>query len=65
MYFSSIKKSKAQSIAILIYINPTSAVMMASIFLGEPITLVKIIGGILILGSTFLSEKFGETKLKH
>ncbi|HEY8804281.1 MAG TPA: DMT family transporter [Clostridium sp.] len=65
MYFSSIKELKAQSIAILIYIDPTSAVMMASIFLGETITIVKIIGGILILGSTFLSERLGETKLKH
>ena len=57
MYFSAIKMLKAQSIAILIYIDPISAVIMASIFLGETVTIVKIIGGIFILGSTFLSEK--------
>jgi len=56
MYFSSIKELKGQSIAVLSYIDPISAVIMASIFLGEPITLTKIIGGILILGSTFSSE---------
>ena len=59
LYFSSVKEVKGQSIAILSYIDPISAVIMASIFLGETITLVKIIGGILILGSTFLSEKYG------
>lgn len=56
MYFSSMKELKGQSIAILSYIDPISAVIMASIFLAEPITLTKIIGGLLILGSTFLSE---------
>ena len=60
MYFSSIKELTAHSIAILIYIDPISAVILASIFLGEKITLVKIIGGVLILGSTFLSEKLGK-----
>jgi len=64
MYFSSIKELKGQSIAILIYIDPISAVIIASIFLGEAITLVKIIGGILILGSTFLSEIL-EAKFTH
>jgi len=56
MYFSSMKELKGQSIAILSYIDPVSAVIIASIFLGETITLVKIIGGIIILGSAFLSE---------
>jgi drug/metabolite transporter (DMT)-like permease len=35
---------------------------MAAVFLGESMSVVQIIGGILILGSTFLSEKF-ERKL--
>ncbi|MCB2292364.1 DMT family transporter [Clostridium algoriphilum] len=64
MYFSSIKELKGQSIAILSYIDPISAVIIASIFLGETITFVKIIGGVLILGSTFLGE-FLETKFTH
>jgi len=64
MYFSSIKQLKGQSIAILSYIDPISAVILASIFLGESITLVKIIGGLLILGSTFISEIL-ETKFTN
>lgn len=55
-YFRSIKELKAQSIAILSYIDPVSAVIMAIIFLGEKITIVKVIGGILILGSAYFAE---------
>jgi drug/metabolite transporter (DMT)-like permease len=50
LYFGSVKELSAQSIAILSYIDPVSAVIMAMIFLGEDITIAKIIGGILILG---------------
>ncbi|MBS3680701.1 DMT family transporter [Ornithinibacillus massiliensis] len=56
LYFSAIKRLKAQTIAVMSYIDPISAVLMAAIFLSESMTLVQIIGGILILGSTFLSE---------
>ncbi|MGH4052604.1 MAG: DMT family transporter [Clostridium sp.] len=56
MYFSSINQLKGQSIAILSYIDPISAVILASVFLGESITIMKVIGGLLILGSTFISE---------
>lgn len=56
-YFAAIKELKGQTIAILSYIDPISAVIMAAIFLGEGMTFIQIIGGILILGSTFLSEK--------
>jgi RarD protein len=57
LYFSSIKELKGQSIAILSYIDPISAVVFASIFLGENMNLFKVVGGIFILGSTLLSEK--------
>ncbi len=56
LYFKSFKKLKAQSIAILSYIDPVSAVIMATIFLKEDITAAKIIGGILILGSAYFAE---------
>lgn len=56
-YFSSIKELKGQSIAVLSYIDPVSAVIFAAIFLGEGMSTLQIAGGILILGSTFLSEK--------
>lgn len=57
LYFTAMKDLKSQSIAILSYIDPISAVIFAAIFLEEAITISQIIGGVLILGSAFLSEK--------
>lgn len=58
LYFTSVKDLNGQSIAILSYIDPISAVIFSAIFLSETMTIVQIIGGVLILGSAFLSEKF-------
>ncbi|WP_026573453.1 DMT family transporter [Bacillus sp. UNC438CL73TsuS30] len=57
LYFTSIQELKGQRIAVLSYIDPISAVIFAAIFLGEGMGLMQMIGGILILGSTFLSER--------
>lgn len=57
LYFTSMKEIKGQSIALLSYIDPLSALLIASIFLGESMTGVQIFGGILILASTYLSER--------
>lgn len=64
LYFSAIKELKGQKIAILSYIDPISAVIFAAIFLAEGMTLLQMIGGILILGSTMLSERL-DSKLKR
>ncbi|WP_010283684.1 DMT family transporter [Bacillus timonensis] len=55
-YFSVMKKLKGQTIAVLSYIDPISAVLMAAIILSESMNFVQIVGGIFILGSTFISE---------
>ncbi|WP_407305618.1 DMT family transporter [Desulfosporosinus sp. SB140] len=57
LYFTAIKELKGQTIAVLSYIDPISAVIIAAIFLGERMNFVQIVGGILILGSTFWSER--------
>lgn len=57
LYFTSFKELKAQTIAVLSYIDPISAVVIAAILLGEKMSFIQILGGILILGSTFLSER--------
>lgn len=57
LYFTSIQELKGQTIAVLSYIDPISAVIIAAIFLGESMSFIQIMGGILILGSTFLSER--------
>jgi RarD protein len=57
LYFTGMQNLKGQTIAMLSYIDPVSAVIISAIFLKEDITLMQIIGGILILGSSYLSDK--------
>jgi RarD protein len=57
LYFTSIKDLKGQTIAVLSYVDPISAVIFAAVLLGEGMNVIQITGGILILGSTFLSER--------
>jgi RarD protein len=57
LYFGSVKELPGQTIAVLSYIDPISAVIMAAVFLGESMSIIQIIGGVFILGSTFVSEK--------
>lgn len=64
LYFTSLKELKAQTIAIVSYIDPIFAVIFAAIFLGESMSFIQILGGVLILGSTFLSERL-EFKTKN
>lgn len=59
LYFIAFQKLKGQTIAAFSYIDPISAIFMSSIFLGEKMTALQLFGGVLILGSTFLSEFYG------
>ena len=56
LYFTAIKDVEGQSIAILSYIDPIFAVILSGLLLNERLTLIQILGGILILGSAFISE---------
>ncbi len=56
MYFSSLKELSGQKVAILSYIDPLVAVFISVAVLGEPMTVMQIIGGVLILGFTLLNE---------
>lgn len=56
IYFTSMKDIQAQTIAVLSYIDPITAVVISAVFLGEALTLYQAAGGILILGAAFLSE---------
>lgn len=57
MYFSSLKELPGQKVAILSYIDPLVAVLISVTILGETMTLLQVIGGILILGFTLWNEK--------
>lgn len=55
-YFSAIRDIDGQSIAVLSYIDPISAVVLASLVFGEVMSTQQILGGLLILGSTLYSQ---------
>ncbi len=57
LYFSSIKNLQGKSIAILSYLDPMVAIAISFVFLGESMNSFQIIGGLLILSSSYLSEK--------
>ncbi|MGI6684956.1 MAG: DMT family transporter [Bacillota bacterium] len=61
LYFTSLQELNGQTIAVFSYIDPISAVLMASLFLGESMGSYQVIGGILILGSAFMSERLGDS----
>jgi RarD protein len=64
LYFTAIRKLNAQTIAVFSYIDPISAIFMSGILLGEGLTLLQAVGGILILGATFLSEIAEQRKIR-
>lgn len=56
LYFSSLKELSGQETAILSYIDPLAAVIISVSVLGETLTVLQVIGGILILGFTLWNE---------
>ena len=55
-YFASMDGLKIQSIALLSYIDPVSALFFSAIFLKEPLSALGIIGAVMIIGSAIVSE---------
>ncbi|MFJ7364151.1 DMT family transporter [Peribacillus frigoritolerans] len=68
LFFSGMEKLKAQSIAMLSYVDPFVAILISAIILQEHMTIVQMLGGVLLLGSTFVSEiksvKFSKQLMK-
>lgn len=57
LYFSAMKELKAQSIAILGYLDPVSSVVFSIFLLKEPFFVYQLIGGVIILASAIIAEK--------
>lgn len=57
LYFSAIEKVSAQKASLLSYIDPISAVLFGTLFLGEPLSLSQALGGCLIIFSTLINIK--------
>lgn len=56
LYFGSIEHIKAQTAAMLSYLDPVIALILSALLLKEGFTLAQLIGSILILGAAFISE---------
>ena len=56
MYFGSLKALKAQTAAILSYIDPIVAIILSALLLREHMGVGGIVGAVLILGSALISE---------
>ena len=56
LYFGSMNQLKVQSIAVLSYIDPVSALLFSFVILHESMTMLGMIGAVLIIGSALCSE---------
>ncbi|MBR0510933.1 MAG: EamA family transporter [Clostridia bacterium] len=56
MYFGSMDGMKVQTIAVLSYIDPVSALFLSALFLKEPLSILNIVGAVMIIGSAMVSE---------
>ena len=56
LYFGSMDGLRVQTVAILSYIDPVSALLFSAFLLREPVTLLNVIGAVMIIGSAVASE---------
>lgn len=56
LYFDSIKKLSAETVALFSYLDPVIAIILSALLLKEPMSFTGIIGTVLILGSALYSE---------
>ena len=60
LYFSGLQKLPGQSVALISYVDPVSALLFSALLLHETMTPVQLIGAVLIIGGAM----FGELKKK-
>lgn len=58
LYFGSMKPLSAQTIALFSYLDPIVAILFSVLLLHEAMSVLSVIGAVLILGSTMVSELF-------
>ena len=56
LYFGSIKKVAASSVALFSYIDPVGAIILSTIVLKEPISVYSVVGAVMILGASLTNE---------
>ena len=56
MYFGSVDSLPAQTVAILSYIDPITALILSALVLHEQMSVFGIVGSVLIIGAALVSE---------
>lgn len=56
LYLSSVNALPAQTVAIFSYVDPITAIVLSALLLNEPLGAWSIVGAVLILGATMVSE---------
>ena len=56
LYFSGLQKLPAQSVALISYVDPVSALLFSAVLLHETMSVTQLIGAVLIIGGAILGE---------
>ncbi len=64
LYFSPLSKLPVQTVAVCGYLEPLSAVVFATVLLGEKMTLVQVIGACCIIGGAMIVELIRKNQVK-
>ena len=62
LYFGSLGNLRAQTVALLSYVDPVVAIILSALLLGERMTMAGVVGAVLVLGATIVSELPEKTK---
>ena len=60
LFFSAVGRLPAQTTAVLSYVDPVTAILLATLFLHQPFGLAEACGTVLILGATLANELPGK-----
>jgi RarD protein len=61
LYFSGLQRLPAQSVALISYIDPVSALFFSAVFLRESMSPLQLVGAVLIIGGAALGELPGRS----
>ena len=62
MYFGAMVRLPTQTVALMSYLDPITALILSALVLHEPLSSAGLTGAVLVLGSTVLSELWGGKK---
>ena len=60
LFFSAVGRLPAQTTAVLSYVDPVTAILLATLFLHQPFGPAEACGTVLILGATLANELPGK-----